>query len=193
MSNLDRLNRAVVTLLAALLIAAGGYGPVRSTDPGDVVGNRDQDAPLLLESVRDFFAENRWVWWALAALSLLLAWLGWRWLKLQLTPTPSLTTLHIDPGEAGRTELPTAAVADAVARDLQDDPDIRSARVRMVGDVRSPGLDVRVGVADTAEPLEVRRRIETDILPRARQALERPDLYAVVRLRLGDPTARSLE
>jgi hypothetical protein len=47
-------------------------------------------------------------------------------------------------------------------------------------------------VADGADLREVRSRVEGDAVGAARQALERPDLTATVRYRLGDPTARVL-
>lgn len=192
MTQLDRLNRTVVTVLAVLLIASGAYGLLRSFNWGDVLGDGAPDDPFLLDSVRDFFGRNEWVWWLVALGALALAWLGWRWLRPQLLPTPSLSTLHLPSSDRSRTELPTAAVAEAVTRDLEEDPDITSARVRLVGTERSPELDVRVGVSERAAATAVRSRIETRVLPRARAALERDDLGASVRIRLGEPTARSV-
>jgi hypothetical protein len=45
-------------------------------------------------------------------------------------------------------------------------------------------------VADGADLESVRRRVEDRAIGRARSALERPDLTASVRYRLGDPTQR---
>lgn len=192
MNELDRLNRAVVTVLAVVLIAAGAYGVLRSFNWQDVLGEGAADDPFLLDSVRDFFSRNDWVWWLVALAALAIAYVGWRWLKLQLLPSPSVTTLRLPSGDHSRTDLPASAVAAAVARDLEGDPDITSARVRVVGTGQTPELDVRVGVSDRAAAPVVRSRIEATVLPRARAALERDDVRATVRIRLGDPTERAL-
>ena len=192
MNNLDRLNRVIVTVLAVLLIAGGAYGLVRSYNWEGVLGDGAERDPVLLDDVRRWFGDNDWVWWLVALGALLVAWIGWRWLRLQLLPSPSLSVLRMDSPQGGRTELATAAVAEAIERDLEDDPDVSSARVRVVGDEYAPVLDLRVGVSDRAAATEVRRRIEATVLPRARAALERDDIGALLRIRLGDPTARSL-
>lgn len=193
MNRLDRLNRVIVTVLAVLLIAGGAYGLLRSYNWSGVLGDGAESSPLLLDGVRRWFGDDDWVWWLVALGALLLAWVGWRWLRLQLLPSPSLSALRMASPQGGRTELPSSAVADAVARDLEDDPDVDSARVRVVGDEYMPVLDLRVAVTDRAGAPEVRRRIEATVLPRARAALERDDLGASLRIRLGDPTARSLQ
>jgi hypothetical protein len=190
MNKLDRLNRVVVTVLAVLLIAAGAYGLVRGFGG---LGEQQEADPLLTDEVRRFFSDNEWVWAVILVAALLVAWVGWRWLRLQLLPTPSLSSLVVTEEEGGRTELDSGAVADAVTRDLEADPDITSARVRVVGEPRAAGLDVRAAVAGGADPMAVRGRIEGPILGRARSALRRDDLPATVRLRLAAPAASRVE
>ena len=190
MNRLDRLNRTIVTVVALLLIGAGAYGLLRGFG---AFGDTQEAEPILTPEIRDFFADNEWIWGVILVVALLVAYVGWRWLKLQLLPSPSLSSLVITEGEGGRTDLTTSAVAEAVARDLEADPDISSARVRMTGDQHAAGLDVRAGVSSAADPAAVRRRIEGPILERARSALRRDDLGAAVRLRLGTTAARRVE
>lgn len=190
MNQLDRVNRVIGFVLAVVLIAAGVYGLVRAYDGLGAPEARD---PLLLGDVQDFVDRNSgWFWWVALAIAALIGYVGYRWLRAQLTPSASLRELTVARDEDGRTLLPSKAVAEAVTRDLEDDPDIRSARVRLVGSERSPALDVRAAVADAADPNQVRIRIEQDVVGRARTALERTDLEATIRLRLGDPTTRTL-
>jgi hypothetical protein len=189
-NKLDRANRLVGTIVALVLIAVGALGLARSYG---IFGFSDEamDDPVLLHQVRDFVADNdSWFWWAALAVSLLLAYLGWRWLRVQLLPSPSLNDLTVATTETGRTTLPARALADAVTRELEDDSAVTGARVRMVGNERDPSLDVRASVADGADLESVRQRVEGEAVGRAREALERPDLTAVVRYRLGDPTQR---
>jgi hypothetical protein len=188
-NKLDRANRLVGTIVALVLIAVGALGLLRSY--GIIFDDDAMDDPVLLRQVRDFVADNdAWFWWAAFALALVLAYIGWRWLRVQLLPSPSLNQLTVAQTESGHTTLPTGALADAVTRQLEDDPELTGARVRVVGSERSPALDVRASVADGADLEGVRQRVEDDAVGSTRGALERQDLTARVRYRLGDPTAR---
>jgi hypothetical protein len=182
----------VGTVVALVLVAAGAVGLARSYG---IFGFSDEamDDPVLLRQVRDWVADNDWwFWWAALAVALVLAYLGWRWLRVQLLPTPSMRQLTVVATDAGRTTLPSAALADAVTTQIEGDDEVTGARVRLVGSEREPELDVRASVADGADLTGVRARVESDAVGAARQALERPELTARVRYRLGDPTARVL-
>ncbi len=191
MRALDRVNRFVVTLLGLLLLGIGGYGLLRGAG---ALGEQQADDPLLTPGLERFVEENRqWFWAVVTGVSLLVALAAARWLKEQLTSSPSLSSLAVATGDGpGRSTLDTAAVSAAVTRDLEDDPDITSARVRVVPAGDAIGLDVRASVTDDGDVHAVRQRIETDVLERARTALGRPDLRATVRLKLGDPSARTV-
>lgn len=191
MTRLDRTNRAVVSLLGLLLLAAGAYGLLRAAG---AFGDRQADDPLLTRGISDFVADTQpWFWAAVAALSLLVAFAAAAWLRAQLRPSPALAELEVATGEGpGRTTLASGAVNEAVTRDVEADPDVTAARVRVVPSGDAIGLDVRAVVADHGDVHAVRRRIETEVLERARAALGRPDLAATVRLRLGDPGSRTV-
>ena len=192
MNKLDRANRLIGTVVALALVAVGVLGLARSYG---IFGfsDRAMDDPILLRQVRDWIADNDWwFWWAALAVALLLAYLGWRWLRVQLLPSPSLNELTVAATETGRTTVPSRALADAVTRQVEDDPEVTDARVRVVGSEREPALDVRAAVADGADLSGVRSRVEGEAVDCARSALERADLTAMVRYRLGDPTARVL-
>ncbi len=189
MNKLDRANRLVGTIVALVLIAIGALGLLRSY--GIIFDDDAMDDPVLLRQVRDFVADNdAWFWWAAFVVALVLAYIGWRWLRVQLLPSPSLGELTVARTDDGRTTLPTRALADAVTRQLEDDPELTGARVRVVGSERSPALDVRASVADGADLEGIRQRVEGEAVGSTRGALERQDLTATVRYRLGDPTAR---
>ncbi|CAA9225225.1 MAG: hypothetical protein AVDCRST_MAG20-801 [uncultured Acidimicrobiales bacterium] len=192
MTQLDRVNRTVVSLLGLLLLAVGVYGLLRGAGAfgDDRAGDR-----LRTQAMADFVADNdHWLWAAVAAVALLIALGALLWLLAQLRPSPSLGQLPVVTGEAaaGRTTLDTSAISAAVTRDIEVDPDVNSARVRVVPVGDAMGLDVRAVVADHGDVHAVRRRIETVVLERARAALGRPDLTATLRLRLGDPGTRTV-
>lgn len=190
MTRLDALNRTVLTIVALLLAAAGVYGLLRGEG---AFGDAASDEPLLWDDLRRFVNDNAgWFWLLVAVVALAIAWLAWRWLRVQLLPTPSLDRLAIGRGEGGTTDLSAGAVSDAVRRELETSPDVSAARVRLVGDPEELVLDIRATVAAGADQVRVRRQIEDEVLPRAAEALEKPDLRATVRLRLGEARQRAV-
>jgi hypothetical protein len=190
MTRLDALNRTVLTIVALLLAAAGIYGLLRAEG---AFGERAGDEPLLWDDLRRFVNDNAgWFWLAVAVVALLIAWLAWRWLRVQLLPTPSLDRLAVGGREEGTTHLSASAVSDAVRRELEASPDVSSARVRLVGGPDDLALDIRATVAAGADQERVRRRIEDEVLLRAADALEDPDLGATIRLRLGEAAQRAV-
>ena len=191
MKALDRVNRTVIALLGLLLLAAGAYGLLRGFG---VFGDAQSGDPLLTNGITGFVSDTEpWFWVAVFVVAVVVAVLAARWLKEQLAPSPSLSSLNVSTGDgSGRSKLDTSAVNAAVARDIEADPDVNGARVRVVPHGSAIGLDVRAVVADHGDVHAVRRRIETVVLDRARTALGRPDLAATIRLRLGDPGARTV-
>lgn len=188
MKRLDGLNRSVLTPLALLLIAAGGYGLLRGAE---VFGERSASAPLLEDDLRRFVRDNAWWFWtAVAVAAALVALLAWRWLRVQLLPTPSLDELPVGSRRQGRTTLSSGAVSDALRRELEAHRDVSSARARVVGDADKPTLDLRASVVDGGDHEAVRQWVEDEVLPRAREALEAPEMTATLRLRLGDAAQR---
>jgi hypothetical protein len=190
MNRLDALTRWVLTVVAMVLGAAGVYGLLRGAD---AFGERAADEPLLWDDLRRFVNDNAgWFWLVVAVAALIIAWLAWRWLRVQLLPTPSLERLPVGDRQEGTTTLSAAAVSDAVRREVEASPDLSSARVRLVGDPDHLVLDIRATVAAGADQGQALRFIEDDVLPLAVEALEKPDLGATVRLRLGDASQRAV-
>ena len=176
-------DRVLIALVGLVALVAGAYGLARGLG---ALGARQSDTVLLGEEFRRTLADNAgWVGGAATFLALVVAWLGWRWLRRQLVGASSpLRQVRIATGAGGYTSVEARAVAEAVVRDLEGEPDVKAAQARLVGHDRSPGLEMVVDLASSAEPAAVRRHVEDHVLPRARAALERDDLVARVRLRL---------
>ena len=185
----DRLNATILTLLALLLIGIGAYGQARGY--GAFGGDQAADA-VLGDDVRDFVSRNaNWFWPVAAVVSLLVAWLGLRWLLAQIS-TPTVTRLPVRSDGPGHTELVASGATAALARDIEEYAGVRAARVRMVSDHPSPELEVTVDVHDDADVPAVRRRIEEHGLVRFRSALELQELRASVHVRLAERAGRSV-
>lgn len=190
MKRLDALNRSALTIVALVLGAAGVYGLLRGAE---VFGERPADEPLLWDDLRRFVNDNAgWFWAVAAAVALIIAWLAWRWLRVQFLPTPSLDRLPVGDRQEGTTTLSASAVTDAVRREAESSPDIDSARVRLVGDPDQLQLDIRATLAAGGDQDAARRYIEDEVLPRTADALEAPNLGATVRLRLGEAAQRAV-
>jgi len=185
----DRLNSVVLTLLGLALIGAGAYGLARGF--GAFEERRAQD-PVMSEEVRSFVARNaNWFWPVAAVVSLLVAWLGLRWLLAQFS-TPTVNRLPVRADGPGHTELLSSGATTALARDIEEYQGVRSAHARLVGDHPVPEVGVTVDVHDDADVPEVRRRIEEHALARFRGALELSELRSTVHVRLAERAGRSV-
>lgn len=189
----DALNRTVFTLLGILLIAAGAYGVARGYG---AFGSTQAEEPLLTGGITGFFGRiDDWFWPVVALVALILAYLAYRWLKAQLTPTPSVSDLDLtrDPAE-GRTTLRASGLTSALSDDIERDPTVRSAHVRMLENGGSPEVDVDLDVSEDATLGEVRRRIETEVLGRFSSALESGSVKGHLRIGLVPrPQGRTLQ
>lgn len=189
----DALNRTVFTLLGILLIAAGAYGVARGYG---AFGSTQAEEPLLTGGITGFFGRiDDWFWPVVALVALILAYLAYRWLKAQLTPTPSVSDLDLtrDPAE-GRTTLRASGLTSALSDDIERDPAVHSAHVRMLEDGGRPEVDVDLDVSEDATLGEVRRRIETEVLGRFSSALESDSVKGHLRIGLVPrPQGRTLQ
>jgi hypothetical protein len=185
----DRLNNTVLSLLALVLLGVGGYGLARGYG---AFGDARSNDPVLGDAVRDFVARNAsWFWPLAAALAVLVAWLGLRWLLAQIH-TPVVTRLPVPADGPGHTELAASGATAALARDIEAYPGVRGARARLVGDDPSPEVDITVDVADNADVGEVRRRIEEHAMTRFRSALELGEVRSHLHVRLAGPEGRTV-
>ena len=187
--NPDGMNRTILTLLALLLVAAGAYGLARGYG---AFGDDQAADPVLGSDVRDFVSDNaNWFWPVAAVLSLLVAWLGLRWLLAQIS-TPAVGHLPVRSDGPGHTRLVATGAASALARDIEDYPGVRAARARIVSDHPSPEVEVTVDVHDDADVPAIRKRIEEHALARFRTALELQELRSQVHIRLAERAGRTI-
>lgn len=185
----DRLNATVLTLLALLLLAVGGYGLARGYG---AFGDARAAEPVLGDEVRSNVSRNaNWFWPVAAVVALLLAWLGLRWLLAQIA-SPGISRLPVRADGPGHTELLSSGAAAALARDIEDYPGVRSARARLLSDHTTPEVEITVDVHDGADVPGLRRRIEEHALARFRQALEVAELRSKLHVRLAEPAGRTV-
>ncbi|MGI8807488.1 MAG: alkaline shock response membrane anchor protein AmaP [Acidimicrobiales bacterium] len=185
----DRLNSTVLSLLALVLLGVGGYGLARGYG---AFGDARAADPVLGDDVREIVSRNaNWFWPLAAVLALLVSWLGLRWLLAQIS-TPTVSRLPVRSDGPGRTELAASGATTALARDIEEYPGVRGARVRLVSEHPAPEVEVTVDVHDDADVPALRRRIEDHALVRFRSALELQVLHTQVHVRLAERAGRTV-
>ena len=182
----DRWNRFGLIILGLALLVAGGYGLARGWG---AFGERAASEPLLVESWRRFVGRNEsWFWPAAAALAVLVALLGLRWLRAQLA---AATPRRIDlthRSDGGTTVVVPAGAAQALAADIERYRGVTQASARLSGDADVPDVDLRIEVDERCNLPALRRCIEEEALTRFRQALDLSDLDANIEFRLTSPS-----
>ncbi|MDQ4069397.1 MAG: alkaline shock response membrane anchor protein AmaP [Actinomycetota bacterium] len=185
----DRLNNVVLTLLALVLLGVGAYGLARGYG---AFGDDQAAEPVLGDDLREFVTTNaNWFWPIAAVASLLVAWLGLRWLLAQVT-APTVTRLRVPSEGPGRTELLASGAAAALAQDIEEYPGVKGARARIVGDDPAPEVEIIVDVHEDADVPALRRRIEEHALERFRTALDLQQLRPRVHIRLAERAGRAV-
>ena len=171
----DRTNRVALALLGLLVLAAGGAGIAASTG---VFGAAFSRRTLFDNPASRYIGHHGgWLWPAVAAACLLLALACLRWLLALLVSTDRVGDITV-PGstDQGTTILQPAALTDALTREISAYHGVEAARGRVIGDGRDPQIVLTVTPAPSADLHALHRRIETEALAHARQALSNPSL-----------------
>ncbi|SFA77046.1 hypothetical protein SAMN05216266_101326 [Amycolatopsis marina] len=173
-----RLNRALLALIGALLLAGGvfvlftHFGVLRVLDPAD---------PL----VPGTGAPPTWVYYVVAAGAVLLGLLALRWLLTQAARRPKTRTweLHQQP-EQGSTRLDADVATGPLVAEIEAVSGVDWASASLSGERQDAVLYLVVGAERGANLGELRQRIEQDAVPRLRQALDLESLPSQVEFRL---------
>ncbi len=177
-AHISRTGLVVIGLI--LLLGAGtvlARGLAASTS---VLGS--SGAPVLSHTQVSYPTQHSWVWPVTAAVCAVIAALALWWLAAQ-TSTKTVRSLPLEPDHRhGRTALPAVAVTDAVSDELESYPTIRAADAVLRGSATRPGLALAVTAENRADPVAVRRSIETEALPHLRTALEVDTIPTVMRM-----------
>jgi hypothetical protein len=171
----DRTNRVTLILFGLLLLAAGGAGITASTG---VFGSAFSRRALLANPASNYIGHHGgWLWPAIAGGCLLLALACLRWIVALVASTDRASDLTIPGGtDQGTTILQPAALTDALTREISAYHGVEAARSRVIGDGNDPEIVLTVTTAPAADLPALHRRIETEALAHARQALGKPSL-----------------
>jgi hypothetical protein len=162
-------NRLRLGLVGLVVFVGGGLALARGFG---AFGSRYAHAPLLTPTESSYAAHYTWFWPVVGAIAVVVALLALRWLALQFRRDRVRSlTLERD-RRSGATRLPASAATTAVEDDVSGYHGVRSAQAHLTRDPASPELALSVALDDRADLAEVRDRIESEALPRFRQAIE---------------------
>lgn len=185
------VSRAGLMIVGLILLLGAGAVLARALAAStSVLGS--STAPVLTSTQVLYPTQHSWVWPVVAAVSAVTAVLALWWLAAQ-TSTKTVRRLPLEPDHVhGTTVLRADAATDAITDELKSQPNIRSAAAALLGSRRSPGLRLEVTAENRADPVTVRRSIETEAIPHLRTALERETIPTVMRLQFSRAFDRHL-
>lgn len=178
----DQVNRAVLSVLGALMLIGGALGLAYSM--GAFGKDRSKKIFLSDQLLKRLDDNESWVWIVVIVVSLVLAVLALRWLLFQARPQPTIGdfTFPFLEGE-GKTSVSARAVVDAVVADLSDQPGVHKAGARL--SQQDPlVVDAWVDYDSASYVPAFRQSVQEQIVPRLRKCLEVDDAVVNLELRL---------
>lgn len=173
------INRAVLTVLGLLLVAAGGLGLAISLG---AFGARSATYPALREDLRTFPDTRPWFWWAVAAILLLIAVLSLLWLLTQFRTDRSTRLDRTTNPSDGYTTVHSSALTDAVESEALAIDGVTGASAH-VEKHRGELVALRVELADSSDIGEVRTRLEDEVVAHLREGIGEPQFPVTIELR----------
>lgn len=187
-SRATRTNRTMLIVLGLLLAVAGALGLVLSRGG---FGEQNATRPVVSDELRDIAADSWWFWPAAAVLALVVAYLGLRWLAAQVSADRLGHMDFTDNPRDGTTTVDAAAITRALADEVDELPGVSGAAAHLRAR-RGTHLDLVVDLTRRADVAQIRAQLETEVVPRLRQALDDPQLPVAIQLRPGKNTSRDL-
>ncbi len=176
-------NRAGVAFLGLLLLLAGGTLAAQSRR---VFGQSAGGQVIYPPAARRFVHDNQHLWWALAAVAIVVGLLCLRWLLAQLR-IGRLSRVQLDSDRtagagAGRSLLLAGALTDLVEADLGAQPGVRAVSAILTGRPDHPELRITLSVDPRADAAAARDYLVGELLPTLRAAINQPQLTGYVHI-----------
>src|SRR5487761_999678 len=171
----DRTNRFALTLFGLLVLLAGAAGLTASLDG---FGTPFSARALFANRVSTYIGQHgTWVWAAAAFACLLVTLAALRWILALLVSTDRAGDITVSGSkEQGTTILQPVALTGALTREIETYHGVDTARGRIIGAASDPEIVLTVTATQTADLPALHRRLETEALAHARQALGKTDL-----------------
>ncbi len=185
----DKTNRTMLILFGLLVLLTGIGAMLLSVG---VFGTGRSHQTLLANGFGDFVGRSgHWLWPAAAVLSLIIVLLALRWIIALLVSTDRVSDINVPSDKPhGRTMVRSGALSAALTREIETYRGVESARARVIGDESAPELVVTVTLLRSADPAQLRERIESKALAHARQVLDNAELPIQLDLAVGTRTGQ---
>jgi hypothetical protein len=191
MNRIDSFNRIVLLIVGLLLLAIGGYGLARALN---MTGGASPEGVVLTSQISDFVGRNsEWFWLVVAVAGLVLAFLGWRWLKAQFPAPQQVHNFDLASKGPGSTRIRAGGAAQAWARDAGKLDAVTSSRAWFQQGPSGPYAEMRLTILDNGDLGAVRSHVEGEALDRLRRSLDMQGLEAHVVVRLRESSERFLQ
>lgn len=175
-----RLNRTLLLLVAIILLAAAAFTLLTGLG---VLTLLPRDETLTPSSL----SPPTWVAYLTLVVAVVVGLLALRWLLAQTQRRARTGTWRLENNPAtGTTRLDAQTAVDPLVDEVETYPGVHRASARLAGTPSRPTLYLTIGTEDAADITEVRRRVDTDAVPRLCQALDLAELPTELLFRLDD-------
>ncbi|SEP54345.1 alkaline shock response membrane anchor protein AmaP [Amycolatopsis saalfeldensis] len=177
-----RLNRGLLVVLGLVLLAAGGFAVATHFRKLTLLR---PDSPLIPGTG----LPPAWVLYVVAGAAIVVGLLTLRWLAAQLTrkPRSQVWRFEADPAE-GTTALAASVAVEPFVAELAACPGVHDAHATLAGPHTAPRLAAVLSVDQDGDLPEIRRELESTVLPRLRQALDLDELPVTLEFRFSTKT-----
>jgi hypothetical protein len=176
-----RLNRGLLVVLGLALLAAGGFAVATHFRKLTLLR---PDSPL----VPGTGLPPAWVLYVVAGAAIVLGLLTLRWLAAQFTRKPRTQVWRFESGSAGTTALAASVAVEPFVAELAACPGVHDAHATLAGPPTAPRLAAVLSVDQDGDLPEIRRELESTVLPRLRQALDLDELPVTLEFRFSTKT-----
>ncbi len=181
-----RLNRTLLLITAIVLLAAAAFTFLTAFGVLAVLGRDEPLTPATL-------SPPSWVGVVTVVVAVVVGLLALRWLFAQTQRRARTGTWRLeDEPTTGSTRIEAGSAAEPLVDEVEAFPGVHRVSARLAGTRARPMLHLAVGTEDAADITELRRRIDTDAVPRLRQALDLDVLPTQLLIRLDDARSARL-
>lgn len=162
----ERVDRLVLFVIGSVLASGAAAGLAAGFG---AFGSATRDRLVTSSTTTWVRGQDGRLWWAVAAVAVVVGLLAVAWLVHQLRRVHSPSELDLPDLELGRLTLPSAAVADALHQDLLTHQAIEDASVHVLS-ASPPTIDAVIDIHERADLEDVKRHVDA-VLGRFESAL----------------------
>lgn len=165
----DRVDRVVLALIGALLVAVGTAVLLHSTG---ALGGRRQDSPVISSGTAAWYATNgSWFWPTLAGVALVVVILGVWWASAQVRMRGT-SRIELERNVAGTVAVAGGYLADCIEQDAATQDDIERARARITTTDSTVHVWLTIWVGPPYDVGRAVARVTKTVLPHVRATLD---------------------